>query len=188
MKTKLMFLLACTLLLLCCCESFFESNKEKLDKLVAVHWEKWKAEGKDTTMCIVDFAEMIPLEWDTMVYVWYFRSNDEKGLYEYMNDKYWVENEKCRGNHEEKIHFWKNGRLVYVIDLNMASDKEKGVIFCTDNSFIKRERNDAKFHVNKNDKFYIIRDMTEKYQPEWRYVNELNNWNNDSVFIFKNTQ
>ena len=70
----------------------------------------------------------------------------------------------------------------------MASDKEKGVIFCTDNSFIKRERNDAKFHVNKNDKFYIIRDMTEKYQPEWRYVNELNNWNNDSVFIFKNTQ
>ena len=104
MKTKLMFLRACTLLLLCCCESFFESNKEKLDKLVAVHWEKWKAEGKDTTMCIVDFAEMIPLEWDTMVYVWYFRSNDEKGLYEYMNDKYWVENEKCRGNHEEKIH------------------------------------------------------------------------------------
>ena len=42
MRTKLMFLLACTLLL-CSCESLFESNKEKLDKLVAAHWEKWKA-------------------------------------------------------------------------------------------------------------------------------------------------
>ena len=49
-KTKSMFLLTCTLLL-CSCESLFESNKEKLDKLVAAHWEKWKAEGKDTTMC-----------------------------------------------------------------------------------------------------------------------------------------
>ena len=67
-KTKLMFLLACTLLL-CSCEGLFESNKDKLDKLVAAHWEKWKAEGKDTTMCIVDFAEIMPFEWDTMVYL-----------------------------------------------------------------------------------------------------------------------
>ena len=37
-KTKLMFLLTCTLLL-CSCESLFESNKEKLDKLVAAHWK-----------------------------------------------------------------------------------------------------------------------------------------------------
>ena len=33
-KTKLMFLLTCTLLLCSC-----ESNKEKLDKLVAAHWK-----------------------------------------------------------------------------------------------------------------------------------------------------
>ena len=37
-KTKSMFLLACTLLL-CSCESLFESYKEKLDKLVAAHWK-----------------------------------------------------------------------------------------------------------------------------------------------------
>ena len=81
MRTKLMFLLTCTLLL-CSCESLFESNKEKLDKLVAAHWEKWKAEGKDITMCIVDFAEIMPFEWDTMVYVKYNRyskNSREKG-------------------------------------------------------------------------------------------------------------
>ncbi len=38
MRTKLMFLLTCTLLL-CSCESLFESNKVKLDKLVAAHWK-----------------------------------------------------------------------------------------------------------------------------------------------------
>lgn len=177
-----MFLLACTQTLLCSCESLFESNKEKLDRSVTAHWEKWKAEGKDTTMCIVDFAEIMPFEWDTMVYAWYYHDNDTKGFEEYMNNQYWVENEKCRGNSEEKIHFWENGRLAYVLDLNMASDKEKGVIFCTDNNFIKRGRNDAKFHVKKNGKYYIIRDMTEEYQPEWRYVNELKELYQDSIF------
>jgi hypothetical protein len=93
-KTKLMFLLACTLLL-CSCEGLFESNKEKLDKLVAAHWEEWKAEGKDTTMCIVDFAEIMPFEWDTMVYLDYHSySREEDDVKEYMNNQYWNVREK----------------------------------------------------------------------------------------------
>ena len=111
MKTKLMFLLACTLLLLCSCESLFESNKEKLDNLVAAHWKKWKAEGRDTTMCIVDLAEMVPLEWDTMVYVWYFRSNDEKGLYEYMNENIGWKTKSAVEIMKKKYIFGKMGDL-----------------------------------------------------------------------------
>ena len=161
-KTKLMFLLACTLLL-CSCESLFESNKEKLDKLVAAHWEKWKAEGKDTTMCIVDFAEIMPFEWDTMVYLDYHSySREEDDVKEYMNNQYWNVREKKY--EEEGIHFWKDGKLVHEVSLFMASDDEKGVIFCTCKYLIKRGRNDAKFQMQKDSRFSALRDMTEEFK------------------------
>ena len=161
-KTKLMFLLTCTLLL-CSCESLFESNKEKLDKLVATHWEEWKAEGKDTTMCIVDFAEIMPFEWDTMVYLDYHSySREEDDVKEYMNNQYWnVREEKYK---EEGIHFWKDGKLVHEVSLFMASDDEKGVIFCTCKYLIKRGRNDAKFQMQMIDSFSALRDMTEEFK------------------------
>ena len=66
MKKVLLFALS-ALLLFCSCERLFESRKEKFDRLVAAHWDTWKAEGKDTTMCIVDIAKVVPIEWDTVV-------------------------------------------------------------------------------------------------------------------------
>ena len=157
-----MFLLACTLLL-CSCESLFESNKDKLDKLVAAHWEEWKAEGKDITMCIVDFAEIMPFEWDTMVYVKYNRYSKKKDdVKEYMNNQYWNVREKKY--EEEGIHFWKDGKLVHEVSLFMASDDEKGVIFCTYKHLIKIGRNDAKFQMQKDSRFSALRDMTEEFK------------------------
>ena len=177
-KTKLMFLLACTLLL-CSCESLFESNKDKLDKLVAAHWEKWKAEGKDTTMCIVDFAEIMPFEWDTMVYVKYNRYSKKKDdVKEYMNNQYWNVREKKY--EEEGIHFWKDGKLVHEVSLFMASDDEKGAIICTFDNLKIFRKDEAKFQVQKKGRFYGLRDMNEHFKYREMYgIYWFRNWNEE---------
>ena len=46
----------------------------------------------------------------------------------------------------------------------MATDDEKGVIFCTYKYLIKRGRNDAKFQMQMIDSFSALRDMTEEFK------------------------
>ena len=162
MKKHLMFIIAAAMLI-CSCERLFESKKERLDRMVGAHWDKWKSEGKDTTMCFVDFTEVIPVEWDTMVYIdFHPRYDKEKDFVSYMNDRYLVINEKAKGCPIERLHFWKDSKLVYEIYLLMASDDEKGVLFDTRSNFIVRPRNDAKFKVRKVRKFYLIDDQNEE--------------------------
>ena len=156
-----MFIIAAAMLI-CSCERLFESKKERLDRMVGAHWDKWKSEGKDTTMCFVDFTEVIPVEWDTMVYLdFHPRYDKEKDFVSYMNDRYLVINEKAKGYPIERLHFWKDSKLVYEISLLMASDDEKGVLFDTRSNFIVRPRNDAKFRLKKVGKYYKIRDQYE---------------------------
>ena len=149
------------ILLLCSCERLFESRKERLDRLVGAHWEAWKADGKDTTMCFVDIAKVVPIEWDTMVYVRYFAATENEIITDYMNNRYWQEKEKYRGYPEESLHFWKNGRVVYEISLWLDSENERGVCVYDKNDFLVRDRKDAKFHMEKVDQFYILRDSSK---------------------------
>ena len=162
MKKGLLFTVS-AILLLCSCERLFESRKERLDRLVGAHWEAWKADGKDTTMCFVDIAKVVPIEWDTIVYVRYDRflnyKNDD--VINYMNNRYWQEKEKYRGYEEESLHFWKNGRVVYEISLWLDSENERGVCVYDKNDFLVRDRKDAKFHMEKVDQFYILRDSSK---------------------------
>ena len=53
--------------------------------MMGIHWENWKSAGKDTANCVVDFVEVVPVEWDTMVYVDYNTSCEDRNLIEYMN-------------------------------------------------------------------------------------------------------
>lgn len=168
MKKGLVFVFA-SMMLLCGCNRLFESEKERLDRMMGIHWENWKSAGKDTTNCVVDFAEVVPVEWDTMVYVNYHASCEDRNLAEYISHRYWIENEESRGCPKEAIHFWKDGKLVYEISLLMASDDEKGVYFCTRKDMIVRAYNDAKFHIVRKYEFYIIRDMTEEFVPAWGF-------------------
>lgn len=161
MKKNLMFIIAAAMLI-CSCERLFESKKERLDRMVGAHWDKWKSEGKDTTMCFVDFTEVIPVEWDTMVYLdFHPRYDKEKDFVSYMNDRYLVINEKAKGYPIERLHFWKDSKLVYEISLLMASDDERGVLFNTRSKFIVRPSSDAKFRLKKVGKYYKIRDQYE---------------------------
>ena len=161
-KKGLLFAVS-TMLLLCSCERLFESRKERLDRLVGAHWEAWKADGKDTTMCFVDIAKVVPIEWDTMVYVCYEYFFDYKNddVINYMNNRYWPEKEKYRRYEEEGLHFWKNGKLVYRISLWLDPENERGVCVYARNKFLVRDRENAKFHLNKTERFYIIRDLAE---------------------------
>jgi hypothetical protein len=160
MKKVLLFAVS-ALLLFCSCERLFESPKDKLDRLVSAHWDAWKAEGKDTTMCFIDFAKVVPIEWDTMVFVNYYGGRDSEIIKDYMNNRYWPEKEKYRGYPEESLHFWRNGKVVYEISLWLDSDNEKGVRVYSKNDFIVRDRNNAKLHLEKDGRFYIIRDLSE---------------------------
>ena len=162
MKKGLLFAVS-AILLLCSCERLFESRKERLDRLVGAHWEAWKADGKDTTMCFVDIAKVVPKEWDTIVYVRYDRFLDYKNddVINYMNYRYWPENERMKEYPEESLHFWKNGRLVYKISLWLDSENERGVCVYDKNDFLVRDRKDAKFHMEKVDQFYILRDSSK---------------------------
>jgi hypothetical protein len=160
MKKVLLFALS-ALTLFCSCERLFESPKDKLDRLLSAHWDAWKAEGKDTTKCFVDIAKIVPIEWDTMVYVRYSQAKNSEIITDYINNRYWRECEKARGSSTEGLHFWKNGKLVYRISLWLDSDNEKGVRVYSKNDFIVRDRNNAKLHLEKDGRFYIIRDLSE---------------------------
>ena len=162
MKKGLLFAVS-AILLLCSCERLFESRKERLDRLVGAHWEAWKTDGKDTTMCFVDIAKVVPIEWDTIVYVRYDRFLDYKNddVINYMNNRYWPENERMKEYPEESLHFWKNGRLVYKISLWLDSENERGVCVYDKNDFLVRDRKDAKFHMEKVEQFYILRDSSK---------------------------
>lgn len=164
MMKKVILFAFLAMLLFCSCERLFENRKEKLDRLVVAHWDVWKAEGKDTTMCIVDFAKVVPVEWDTMVYVLYdkFFDYENDDVINYMNNRYWPENEKFRRRSEESLHFWKNGKLVYRISLWLDPENEKGVCVYARYNFLVRDRCDAKFHLEKAERLYIVRDQSER--------------------------
>ena len=62
---------------------------------------------------------------------------------------------------QDSLHFWRNGKVVYEISLWLDSDNEKGVRVYSKNDFIVRDRNNAKLHLEKDGRFYIIRDLSE---------------------------
>ena len=147
-------------------KAFSLTEKDKIDRAIAKHWDLWKTAGKDTTKCVVDFAEVAPFDWDTLAYVYYSKpltskEPDEADMYA---ERYGLE------NGTDELHFLKQGEIVKSVGLYIPSDEEKGMFFCTRKQLIKRARNNAKFHLQKQGRFLVLRDMSEEYVPAWRYV------------------
>lgn len=181
---------------MCSC-TLFETEKDKLDNIVGEYWEEWKAINKDTTCCVLDFDNIMPFEWDTLVYFYYINTKNNyinpelveeyKRLYGPDYEEIYRKRNGYRNSQEleeymsihnleelkiynpERLHFLKNGKIIHSVNLFMASDWAKGVYFCTDNHFIKRGRKDAKFHLIKDYQFLVIRDMTEEFVPMRSY-------------------
>ena len=143
---------------------FFDSDKERLDRIVGTYWYDWKNAGKDTTNCILDFENIMPFEWDTLVYVDHVFTPVEpnKEFDEYIDTRY---PEARVNDFILRLHFLRKGKIVHDVNLYMVSDDAKGAYFRTHKYFIKRGRKDAKFHLVRDCNFFVIRDMTEELVP-----------------------
>lgn len=142
---------------------FSISKKDKLDRAVGEYWHDWKVAGKNTVNCIVDFDKIMPFEWDTLVYIRYdfYSNNSSDELEGYLNS--YFRNKKRRN--ANKLHLLHKGKLVHEVELYMMSDDAKGFFLCTKKDFIVRARDDAKFHLVKDGKFFVVRDTTETFVP-----------------------
>lgn len=148
-------------------QTFSLTEKDKLDKALADYYNNLKASGKDSTKFVIDFAEIVPFEWDT---VCYFRYSTTYDHYPQELKDYAKEHNIQRDC--ESLHFLKGKNVVYSVNLELYSEKERGVLFCTNKKIIKRARGDAKFYVRKLEQFYIVKDMTEEFIYNWRYIDE----------------
>ena len=143
---------------------FFDSDKERLDRIVGTYWYDWKDAGKDTTNCILDFENIMPFEWDTLVYIndLIHPAESNKEFNEYIDAHY---SEARKKDYILRLNFLREGEIVHDVNLFMVSDDAKGAYFRTHKYFIKRGRKDAKFHLMRDCNFFVIRDMTEEFVP-----------------------
>lgn len=147
-------------------EDLIMPSKERMDRAILDYWDNYKNAGKDTTRCILDFTEIMPFEWDTLIYIDNHVLSDtqeESRLYDYVK-KYNI------SYGFEGLLMLNAGKIVSLVDLKMDSDNEKGTLFCTKKNIIVRTRNDAKFHVQKKECFFVVRDTAEEYVPNLIYV------------------
>ena len=159
-------------------------NKERLDRTILDYWDNYKNAGKDTTHCILYFTEIMPFEWDTLIYIdnhVLYDIQKENKLYDIQkeNKLYDIQKENKLYDYVKKYNIsygfegllmLNAGKIVFLVDLKMDSDNEKGTFFCTKKNIIERTRNDAKFHVQKEGCFFVVRDTAEGYVPNLIYV------------------
>lgn len=153
MKKTILFSLIVLVLFNC---TTFETNKDKLDRIIETYLNDWKEKGKDSNTCIIDFNNIMPFEWDCLVYVYCIHEEKNQKIIDFF-EKYEIDKTNC----PEKLYFLNHNKIVHEVNLDMASDKEKGTFFCTRERFIERSKNDAKFYLVKKDEFLVIRDMSE---------------------------
>lgn len=147
---------------------FFDSDKERLDRIVGTYWYDWKDAGKDTTNCILDFENIMPFEWDTLVYIndLIHPAESNKEFNEYIDAHY---SEARKKDYILRLNFLRDGEIVHDVNLFMVSDDAKGVYFCTQKNFIKRGRKDAKFHLIRDERFFPLRVIDEEYVEPFNF-------------------
>lgn len=144
------------------------SKRDKLSEIVGAYWYDWKTEGKDTTNCVLDFENIMPFEWDSLMYFRYELDAPRNGeeLEEYVNTRY---PEAKKYYSVTRLHFLRRGKIIHDVNLYMMSDDAIGVYFCTRKSFIKRGRKDAKFRLVKDGRFYPLRVIDEEYVEPFNF-------------------
>lgn len=161
-----LFLLALSLVLFGNC-SLFSYDKEELDIAVARWWNEWKAtHPNDSVYCVVDFAQIVPFVWDTLVYVDY-RVKEQNSI---EAKRYGASYNPDTNFGLTEVHFLNKGKVVAVIEQLLASDSENGTLFCTNCDFIKRGRDEAKFHLLWVEPYFLVKNISEHNFPLWRYV------------------
>ena len=144
------------------------SKRDKLSEIVGAYWYDWKTEGKDTTNCVLDFENIMPFEWDSLIYFRYELDAPRNGeeLEEYVNTRY---PDAKKYYSVTRLHFLRRGKIIHDVNLYMMSDDAIGVYFCTRKNFIKCGRKDAKFRLVKDGRFYPLRVIDEEYVEPFNF-------------------
>ncbi|MDO5460793.1 MAG: hypothetical protein Q4F44_04040 [Bacteroidales bacterium] len=161
---KLFLLFSLSLLLLCSCRFRFreyrhEYNHDDLTALLCDYWNSWKSSGKDTTLCIIDFAEVMPFDWDTLAYY------DCSGLEDTDEDDKFLARYGVRFTGFASYLFVKDSVKVERVPFVMASDESHGAYVLTKKRFVKLGRDDSKFHLERAGRYYVLRFIDEEYIP-----------------------
>ena len=161
---KFFLLFFLSLLLLSSCRFRFreyrhEYNRDDLTALLCDYWNSWKSSGKDTTQCIIDFAEVLPFDWDTLAYY------DFSGLRDTDEDDKFLARYGERVTGFASCLFVKDSVKVECVDFIMASDESHGAYVLTKKRFVKLGRDDSKFHLERAGRYYVLRFIDEEYIP-----------------------
>ena len=131
------------------------SCSNDLDKVVSKAWEKCK----NNTSCIVDFADLMTFEWDTMCFYSVGYSLEE------INENLGFELREWR-DVGDRVIFLNKGKVVYHQEwFPTPSKPPKGTRFVAeypitvDRFKFKIGKPEAKFEVIKNDKAFYLRSI-----------------------------
>lgn len=126
--------------------SFMLSCSNSVDYKISKEWNKCKEESN----CIIDFANVMNFEWDTMCY--YSVANSLEDINEDLGFK--LNKYKYTG---DRLIFLNKGRFVYQYEFSyLPSKSPEGVFILTDLDKFRVSKSDAKFKVEKVDKAYYL--------------------------------
>lgn len=124
------------------------SKNDDFDKMIINYY----SECKDKS-CIIDLKNYLDFEWDTMYY--FSGANSLEEIERVMRIRY--ENYEDIGT---RLIFIKNKQIVYDYDWFPNPNREKsGVVFETENDFMKINREDAQFLIKKLDQVYYLKKL-----------------------------
>ena len=125
------------------------SNKNDIDSIVSNEYEKCN----DNTTCVIDFAERMNFEWDTMCFYSVANSLEdikkdlgfELSYYEDIGDR---------------VIFLKNNKVVYHKSwFPNPSEPTEGIIFETNNNKIRVGKPNSKFKIRKEKKAFYLKKL-----------------------------
>lgn len=140
MKKLLTFLIVCIFMIDC-------TNNNNFERIVSKEWTKCDGDIN----CTIDFAVIMPFEWDTMYY--YSGANSLEDINKDLGFEL-----KEFADIEDRILFLKNNKVVYQKEwFNNPDEELKGVIFVTDLKTFKVDKSNAKFKLRKQGKAFYLK-------------------------------
>jgi hypothetical protein len=139
MKRIFLMIGFCMLLIAC-------SDKNDIDNIIS---EKWEQCG-DKSNCIIDFANSMQFQWDTMYF--FSGANSLEDINKELGFSYtqWEDI-------GDRVIFLNKGKIVYHKDWFPTADEPvKGAVFITDLDKLKLTKSEAKFKISKKGKAFYL--------------------------------
>ena len=139
MKILLSLLIICVTIVSC-------SNKKDIDSIVSKEYEKCN----NNATCVIDFAERMNFEWDTMCF--YSGANSLEDINKDLGFEL-----KEYTDIGDRVIFLKNNKVVYQKEwFPNPSEPTEGIIFETNNNKLRVSKSNSKFKIRKENKTFYL--------------------------------